>query len=542
MRPFGELFLLVQRLPSKQPFRAAPRTLAISALMVGGFGVTVALAGPAAASGGVTLYVNSTGSNAGNDCTQLLAPCATVSYAVSQAATGDTIEVVGTVEDNVNNFPSDISLSRSRATKLRPTRQLSSMAAAAGTVVTVASGSNVTLDYLTIQNGSTAGSGGGIENDGTLTVNNTTVTDNFSTGANGAGIDNTGTLTVSNSTISNNIANQNGGGISSEAGAITVSDTTISGNSASADGGGIDLAAGYGQITDSTITANTAGSGGGIDNGSGSLTVVDATISSNSSYGIAGSATTAATIVAEDTPADCQNTLTSTGYDLSSDSSCGFTAAGDSENADPELGGLTDNGGPTLTLMPGPRPGRGGHSEPHHARRRLLLGLRRRHRPTRREPTVWQLVLQHRCGRELPRFRPEHLEHRPSDLRREPVFEFPVHRLCRARSDLHRNRCPPGRRHLEPGRGPVGHATCRRRRHVSDRHHGVQRRDTGAVGYPGLHPDGQHADRDGPIERPRSTRSSTGPRTRSPSRPQGLRRRWSRPLWRRASGCRPGSR
>ncbi len=352
MRPFGELLLLVQRVTGKHPFRAAPRALAISALMVGSVGVTVALAEPAAASGGVTLYVNSSGSNTGNDCTQLLAPCATVSYAVSQAATGDTIEVAGTVDDNVT-VPSTISTLTISGDEAPTDSPAVLDGADGGTVVTVSNGSNVTLDYLTIQNGSTAGSGGGIENDGTLTVNNSTVTGNSSTGANGAGIDNTGTLTVSNSTISDNVANQNGGGISSEAGTVTVSGTTISGNSAGVNGGGIDLAAGPGQITDSTITANTAASGGGIDNGSGSLAVADATISSNSSYGIVGSnVTTAATIVAEDTPADCQSSLTSTGYDLSSDSSCGFTAAGDIENANPELGTLADNGGPTLTLLP----------------------------------------------------------------------------------------------------------------------------------------------------------------------------------------------
>ncbi len=353
MRPFGELFLVVQRVVNRRPFRAAPRVLGISALIAGTLGVTVALAGPAAASGGVTLYVNSTGSDAGNDCTQPLTPCATVSYAVSQAATGDTIEVTGTIEDNVT-VPSSISALTISGDETPADSPAVLDGAHAGTVVTVASGSSVTLDYLTIQNGSTAGSGGGIENQGTLTVDNTTITDNASTGANGAGIDNTGTLTVSNSTISGNVAHQNGGGISSEAGTVTVTDSTISGDSAGADGGGIDLAEGFGLVTDSTITDNTAGSGGGIDNGSGNLTVIDATIWSNSSYGIAGSATTGATIVAGDTPADCQSPLTSAGYDLSSDSSCGFTAPGDSENADPQLGALTDNGGPTLTLLPAP--------------------------------------------------------------------------------------------------------------------------------------------------------------------------------------------
>jgi hypothetical protein len=351
MRPFGEMFLLVQRVTRKHSFRAAPRALAISTLIVGSLGVTVALAGPAAGSGGVTLYVNSTGSDASNDCTQLLAPCATVSNAVSQAATGDTIEVVGTIEDNVT-VPATISTLTISGDEAPAASPAVLDGAGSGTVVTVANGSNVTLNYLTIQHGSSAGSGGGIENNGTLTVNDSTVTNNFSTGANGAGIDNTGTFTVSNSTISDNTANQNGGGISSEGGTVTVSDSTISGNTAGAAGGGVDLVASPGLITDSTIAGNTAASGGGINNGSSGLTVIDATISSNSSYGIVGSVTTGATIVAYDSPADCQSAITSTGFDLSSDSSCGFTATGDSESVDPQLGGLTDNGGPTQTLLP----------------------------------------------------------------------------------------------------------------------------------------------------------------------------------------------
>lgn len=365
MRPFGELFLHVRRAADERPSRAASRALAISALVVGSLGITVALAGPAAASGGVTLYVNSTGSDAGNDCTQSTAPCATLSNAVSQAATGDTIEVAGTIDGNVT-VPSTISTLTISGDEAPADSPAVLDGADAGTVLTVSNGSNVTLDYLTVQDGSTAGSGGGIENSGVLTVDNSTVTGNSSTGANGGGIDNTGTLTVSNSTISANSANQNGGGISSEAGTVTVSDTTISGNTAGADGGGIDLAASPDLITDSTVTGNTAASGGGIDDSSGGLTVIDATIATNSHDGIVGSVTTGATIVADNTPGDCANPLTSTGYDLSSDSSCGFSdsAGGDIQNANPELGALTDNGGPTLTMEPASGPAVGAIPNP----------------------------------------------------------------------------------------------------------------------------------------------------------------------------------
>jgi LPXTG-motif cell wall-anchored protein len=52
---------------------------------------------------------------------------------------------------------------------------------------------------------------------------------------------------------------------------------------------------------------------------------------------------------------DCEVTgsTTSTGYNLGGDASCGFAAAGDTNNVgDPGLGPLQDNGGPTLTRAP----------------------------------------------------------------------------------------------------------------------------------------------------------------------------------------------
>jgi hypothetical protein len=41
--------------------------------------------------------------------------------------------------------------------------------------------------------------------------------------------------------------------------------------------------------------------------------------------------------------------MTSKGYNLSNDSSCGFKGPGDLNNIDPMLGPLQNNGGPTLT-------------------------------------------------------------------------------------------------------------------------------------------------------------------------------------------------
>ena len=57
-------------------------------------------------------------------------------------------------------------------------------------------------------------------------------------------------------------------------------------------------------------------------------------------------------IVASNGGSDCQGTMTSKGYNLSSDDSCSFNAPGDLNNTDPNLWPLQDNGGPTQTMAP----------------------------------------------------------------------------------------------------------------------------------------------------------------------------------------------
>ena len=141
----------------------------------------------------------------------------------------------------------------------------------------------VILNGLTIQNGNTDYSGGGIFNSGTLTITNSTISGN--TASSGGGIFNYGTLTVTNSTISGNTASDFGGGIYSE-GTLTVTNSTVSGNTASYYGGGI-YNSGTLMITNSTISGNTASSSGGGIYSYGTLTVTNSTISGNtaSDYG-----------------------------------------------------------------------------------------------------------------------------------------------------------------------------------------------------------------------------------------------------------------
>lgn len=124
-------------------------------------------------------------------------------------------------------------------------------------VFNVASGM-AAIDGLTIFNGSIpSGSGGGIINDGTLTLTNSTLSGN--TSALGGGIFNSGTLTIANATLAGNSSSTTGGAIYSS-GKLTVSDSTISANSASSAGGGIENSTGLLQLANSIVSGNAAAS------------------------------------------------------------------------------------------------------------------------------------------------------------------------------------------------------------------------------------------------------------------------------------------
>ncbi len=124
--------------------------------------------------------------------------------------------------------------------------------------------------------------GGGINNSGTLTVTNSTISGNGA--SDGGGICNTGTLTVTNSTISGNSGYPGHGGICNLGGTLSVTDSTISGNT----GGGIDNSSGSLTLNNSTVSANngifndgTQAYGGGIYNYGATLTLTNSTVSSN---------------------------------------------------------------------------------------------------------------------------------------------------------------------------------------------------------------------------------------------------------------------
>jgi hypothetical protein len=65
---------------------------------------------------------------------------------------------------------------------------------------------------------------------------------------------------------------------------------------------------------------------------------------------LAGTVTLGGTIVADSTGTNCTGTISETsGYNLDSGTSCGFTISTDINGTEPLLGALAANGGPTMT-------------------------------------------------------------------------------------------------------------------------------------------------------------------------------------------------
>jgi hypothetical protein len=161
---------------------------------------------------------------------------------------------------------------------------------------TVAAGSSLTLEQMTLQNGCVyATFGGAIYNSGTLTISSCILSGNTSidrsdyvTSLRGVGgaIYNLGTVIIENSILSNNLstgANPMGGAIYNAAGTVTISNSIFTNNSAvdtvggiyvdpeypqSGEGGAICNDGGVVTISHSNLTGNYAAfEGGGLCNG-----------------------------------------------------------------------------------------------------------------------------------------------------------------------------------------------------------------------------------------------------------------------------------
>lgn len=233
--------------------------------------------------------------------------CPTIQDAITVAETYDdtdvTIDVAaGTYDENdtitgINGGALVIQGASSAGTLIDGTQN--------GTVVVIKSGT-VTLDHVTIQDGSWPGSGGGvaIANGGTADLSNDTISNNSAKV--GGGVYDNGVVTMTHDTISNNNSSSAGaglyiaglgtaalsdntisdnvtvvGGAVANFGTATLTSNTVTGNTASKTGGGLYAYTGTTmESTNDIVSNNISKFGGGVTN-AGTATLTDDTISNN---------------------------------------------------------------------------------------------------------------------------------------------------------------------------------------------------------------------------------------------------------------------
>jgi predicted outer membrane repeat protein len=219
----------------------------------------------------------------------------------------------------------------------------------AGGAILVTGDESLGLSGMVIA-GNTAGSGGGIDVDaGSLTLDDSTVTNNHAVNLGGGLLLNNDSVSfIRNSTFSGNQAGNTGGGINAQARiSLTIENTTISDNHAEF-GGGIEVFTGTAVVRNSTIAFNTTdgGFGGGVllQSPMAAVTLQSTIVADNAA-------------TASGTKPDISGTVTAT-FSLV-ENTAGTTFTPDSSNnltdVDPLLGPLQFNGGPTKThaLLPG---------------------------------------------------------------------------------------------------------------------------------------------------------------------------------------------
>ncbi len=285
-----------------------------------------------------------------------------------------------TVEDNVSNGagPGGIT-SSALTTVLRSTVSRNSAPGGVGGIFTTSaavtastlignSGSSGALLAVfdaqitdtTVAENTATGAGGSIGGVGSasgfLTVTGSTIRDNVATFT-GAGLysGELGMHVISSRVTGNLTATGPGGGAAALSGDIQVDTSTFDGNHAGTSGGAISTIDTI-RLTNSTITDNVATTGGGL--AASRATLSGSTIASNTGTvaNVAApiSASTGAVVAYPLGGVNCRGGSATTAAMYDDDGTCGFGAgAGDvSDGADPLLGLLADNGGPTPTRLP----------------------------------------------------------------------------------------------------------------------------------------------------------------------------------------------
>lgn len=218
-------------------------------------------------------------------------------------------------------------------------------------VFEVAAGNTVELRGLSIAGGNASGSGGGILNQGSLTLIDTTLAGNRAGILGGAVSNLGGSLWLVNSALTNNVANVYGGGLFTQgAGATaTLINTTVAGNTAIT-GGAIFIQDGEVTLNHLTIAGNMATSGAG-----GIYARVATVLNIENSIIAANTAPSPADIWMEGGSGNVVSagvSLIGDNTTVSSQFPAGPLAGTAGSPLDPVLDILGDYGGPTQTMPP----------------------------------------------------------------------------------------------------------------------------------------------------------------------------------------------
>jgi CSLREA domain-containing protein len=229
-----------------------------------------------------------------------------------------------------------------------------------GSTLWIDSGVTASVSALGLTDGIGSGAGGsaggGVWNEGTLTLSAMLIFANSAQVGGGVAMDSGADLVLMDSTLRGNSAFNFGGAVYTVGGGtvVSISGTTISGNSSGS--GNIQAPAGTSfTISNSTISGNTATQTGGIGGiWSGINTQINnSTIVGNTGIGVFGTYLRNSIV---DSCGSGGGIVGSLGHNLAPSSACFFAAGpGDVFNPSFLLGPLQNNGGPTDThaLLPG---------------------------------------------------------------------------------------------------------------------------------------------------------------------------------------------
>ncbi len=256
-----------------------------------------------------TVYVNAA---SGNDGWNGLSPVHTtgttgpnkdISTGITHVNSGGTLKIANGLYTGTKNY--GISISKNMNVQGQSVKNTVINAGNHKWIFSLQTGSNVSLSYLTLTQGNTAGIGGAINNKGTLTVSNCNFENNSATN-NGGAITNTGSLTVKKSIFTGNNGYTNGGAAIYNAGKTNVigSNFVTNGHGGAIENtGNLDVTGGnfisnsikiggdgaaiyntgVGNVVSSNFTGNTMDAGGAIYN-HGILSIISSNFKSNTGY------------------------------------------------------------------------------------------------------------------------------------------------------------------------------------------------------------------------------------------------------------------